>query len=131
VPLAPKKDEVGLPCLGKLAFQVLCCLRPGEAHLLAGCLEKAHSLATRALALFCEHQQHSSQAYALHLLGEIAVQSESREVEAAEAHYRQALALAEELGMGPLLAPLPPGSRHALCHNRPAGAGPHRALESS
>ena len=47
----------------------------------------------------------------------------------AEAHYRQALALAEELGMRPLQRPLPPRPRHAVCHDRPAGAGPRRALD--
>jgi tetratricopeptide (TPR) repeat protein len=43
-------------------------------------------------------------AYALRLLGEIAARREPPESERAEAHYRQALALAEELGMRPLVA---------------------------
>jgi hypothetical protein len=38
------------------------------------------------------------------LLGEIAAQREPPERESAEAHYRQALALAEELSMRPLQA---------------------------
>jgi Flp pilus assembly protein TadD len=42
--------------------------------------------------------------YALRLLGDIAAQREPPEVEPAEAHYRQALALADELGMRPLQA---------------------------
>ena len=50
------------------------------------------------------HQERGNQAYALRLLGEIAAQREPPEVEQAEAHYRQALALAEELGMRPLQA---------------------------
>src|SRR5262249_16121730 len=44
------------------------------------------------------------EAYALHLLGEIAARCEPPEREQAEIYYLQALALAEELGMRPLLA---------------------------
>jgi len=43
-------------------------------------------------------------AYTLRLLGEIAAQKDSLDVGEAEDHYRQALALAEELGMRPLIA---------------------------
>ena len=57
-----------------------------------------------ALALACKYQQRGNQAYALRLLGEIAARREPPQVEPAEAHYRQALALAEELGMRPLVA---------------------------
>jgi class 3 adenylate cyclase len=45
----------------------------GEALLLAGRPEEAYALAEHALAHACEHQQRSYQAYALSLLGEIAV----------------------------------------------------------
>jgi class 3 adenylate cyclase/DNA-binding winged helix-turn-helix (wHTH) protein/tetratricopeptide (TPR) repeat protein len=84
--------------------QVACRLSLGKAQLLAGRLEEAHTLAERALVLAREHQQHGSQAYALHLLGEIAARREPLDVAQAEAHYQQALALAEELGMRPLQA---------------------------
>jgi tetratricopeptide (TPR) repeat protein len=84
--------------------QALCRLSLGEAHLLADRLEAAYALAEQALALARAHQEHGSQAYALRLLGEIAAHRESPETEPAEAHYRQALALAEELGMRPLQA---------------------------
>ena len=57
-----------------------------------------------ALALAREHQERGNQAYALRLLGDIAARREPPESEPAEAHYRQALALAEELGMRPLQA---------------------------
>ena len=40
----------------------------------------------------------------MHLLGDIAAQRASPEAAAAEAHYRQALTLAEELGSRPLQA---------------------------
>jgi tetratricopeptide (TPR) repeat protein len=84
--------------------QVLCSLSLGEAQVLAGRLEEAHALAERALALAREHQARGNEAYALRLLGDIAVRREPSEVEQAEAHYRQALTLAEALGMRPLQA---------------------------
>ena len=46
---------------------------------MAGHLEEAHTLAERTLVLAREHQEHGHQAYALRLLGEIAVRRESRE----------------------------------------------------
>ena len=70
----------------------------------AGRLEEAHALAARALALARAHQERGNQAYALRLLGEIAAHRDPPEAEQAEAHYQQALALAEELGMRPLQA---------------------------
>jgi hypothetical protein len=45
-----------------------------------------------------------NQAYALHLLGDIAARREPLEIVLTEAHYQEALALAEELGMRPLQA---------------------------
>jgi tetratricopeptide (TPR) repeat protein len=70
----------------------------------AGRLEEAHALAERALALARERQERGHEAYNLRLLGEIMVRREPSEVEQAEAHYQQALALAEDLGMRPLQA---------------------------
>jgi tetratricopeptide (TPR) repeat protein len=85
-------------------LQALCSLSLGEARLWAGHLEEAQALAERALALTRAHQERGHEAYALRLLGEIAAHRGSPDVDAAEAHYRQALALAEELGMRPLQA---------------------------
>jgi class 3 adenylate cyclase/tetratricopeptide (TPR) repeat protein len=87
-----------------VSFQALCRLPLSEAQLLAGRLEEAHALAERALALACEHQEQGHQAYALHLLGDIAVWCDPPRVEEAETHYQGALALADELGMRPLVA---------------------------
>ena len=84
--------------------QLLCSLSLGEAQMLAGHMEKAHALAEQALAPARERQERGNQAYALRLLGEIAARREPPEVEPAEAHYQQALALANELGMRPLQA---------------------------
>jgi tetratricopeptide (TPR) repeat protein len=85
-------------------FQVLCCLPLGEAQMLAGRLKDAHALAERTLALARAQQERGHQAYALRLLGDIAVRCKPPEHDQAKAHYRQALALAEALGMRPLQA---------------------------
>src|SRR5262249_19040988 len=44
------------------------------------------------------------EAWALRMLGEIAAHSDPPRVEQAESYYRQALTLADELGMRPLVA---------------------------
>ena len=85
-------------------LQLLCSLPLGEAHLLAGRLEEAHALAERTLALARAHQERGHEAYALRLLGDSAARRDPPESESAVAHYQQALALAEELGMRPLQA---------------------------
>jgi tetratricopeptide (TPR) repeat protein len=85
-------------------YQALCTLPLGEAKMLAGRLEEARSLAERTLALTHEHQERGHEAYALHLLGDIAARCEPPEYERAEVYYEEATALAEELGMRPLLS---------------------------
>jgi tetratricopeptide (TPR) repeat protein len=85
-------------------FQALCHLSLAEAQVLAGRLEEAHTLAERALALAQAHQERGHEAYALRLLSEIAAHRDPPEVDQAEAFYHQALALADALGMRPLLA---------------------------
>jgi predicted ATPase len=89
---------------GTVVHQAFCHLSLGKAQLLAGRLEEAHTLAQHTLRLARERQERGHQAYALRLLGGIAAWSEPPESEQAEAHYRQALALADELGMRPLVA---------------------------
>jgi tetratricopeptide (TPR) repeat protein len=75
-----------------------------EAYMLAGRLEDAIALAGRALDLCREHEERGHQAWSHRLLGEIHSHQDPSDVENAESHYRQALTLAEELGMRPLLA---------------------------
>jgi tetratricopeptide (TPR) repeat protein len=84
--------RAGLPML--FGFPALCHLSP----------EEAQAFALRALELARTHQAQGHEAYALHLLGEIAAQREPLEAERAETHYRQALTLAEDLSMRPLQA---------------------------
>jgi tetratricopeptide (TPR) repeat protein len=84
-----------------LAFLVA---RLSEAYLLAGCLDEARQRAAQALDLARQYQQRGHQAWALWLLGESTARQASPEVEPAVSHYREALALAEALGMRPLQA---------------------------
>jgi tetratricopeptide (TPR) repeat protein len=76
----------------------------GHAYLLIGRLDEALERAQYALTLFREQKRPGEAAWALHLLGEIAVRREHPDIETAEAHYQRALALATELGMRPLVA---------------------------
>ncbi len=76
----------------------------GEAHWLAGRSEDATAPARRALEAAREMKERGNEAYALHLLGEIAAHGDPPAAGSAGAHYRQALALADELGMRPLVA---------------------------
>jgi tetratricopeptide (TPR) repeat protein len=103
VPLLTQAMEqtAGVAMVG---FQAPCSLSLGEAQLLAGRLEEAHVLATRTLALTEALQERGNQAYALRLLGDIAARRTPLDSAAAVAHYRQALSLAEALGMRPLTA---------------------------
>jgi tetratricopeptide (TPR) repeat protein len=76
----------------------------GEAHLLANRQDDARAVARRALDLARRQKERGNEAWVLRLLGEIAGQAEPPDLESAEEHYRQALALADELGMRPLAA---------------------------
>jgi len=75
-----------------------------EAYLLAGREADARAAAQRALGLARQHKERGHEAYTLRLLGEIAAREVPLDIGKAENHYRQALALAEELGMRPLVA---------------------------
>jgi tetratricopeptide (TPR) repeat protein len=74
----------------------------GEVHLLAGRPADALAVARRALDLAHHQKERGSEAWVLRLLGEIAAQADPPEPESARAHYGQALARADELGMRPL-----------------------------
>jgi tetratricopeptide (TPR) repeat protein len=76
----------------------------GEGYLLAGRREKANQVASCGLSLAQEKKERGYEAWALRLLGEIAAREDPVDIGKAEDHYRQALALAEELGMRPLIA---------------------------
>ena len=88
----------------RVDFQASCRLALGEAQVRTGQLEEARTLAERALVHAHERQEWGHQAYAHRLLGDIMARRDPPDRESAEAHYRQALALAERLGMRPLQA---------------------------
>jgi tetratricopeptide (TPR) repeat protein len=72
----------------------------GQAYGLVGRLDEAVHTAHRALQLARAYQERGWEAYAFRLLGEISMR---REILQVEAYYGQALVLAEELEMRPLL----------------------------
>jgi tetratricopeptide (TPR) repeat protein len=90
-----------LPLLGQIEGNPV--IR-GEGYLLAGDVEEADRLAQQALANSRHRKMRGNEAQALWLLGEIAMRRDPPDVASAEAHYQQALTLAEELGMRPLQA---------------------------
>ena len=74
----------------------------GRACLLHGQLDEARRLGNRAIESSPRHPGYA--AHALHLLGDVATHPDRFDAESGEAHYRQALALAEPRGMRPLVA---------------------------
>jgi len=90
--------------MGRIGIQSLWVAGLSEAYLLAGRMPEAVQLAGRALDLSRAHKERGHEAWALRLLGEIAAHQDPPEIEPAATHYRQALALADALGMRPLVA---------------------------
>jgi tetratricopeptide (TPR) repeat protein len=103
LPLLEQAEQRGT-AMGTTGGQSLRVGYVSEAYLLAGRMQEAMQLAGRALDLARAHKERGHEAWALRLLGEIAAHQDPLEIEPAEHHYRQALALAEALGMRPLQA---------------------------
>ena len=76
----------------------------GQAYLSAGRSEDASRCAREALDMCRQRTRRDGEADALHLIGDLAARQEPPASEEAMAHYRQALALANELGIRPLVA---------------------------
>ena len=76
----------------------------GGAYLLDGRLADATRIAQDGLAAARQRGEREVEGQLLRLLGDIAAHPDRFEADTAEAHYRQALALAEELGLRPLIA---------------------------
>jgi class 3 adenylate cyclase/tetratricopeptide (TPR) repeat protein len=85
-------------------WEALAELRMGEALFAAGRVYEARIAAMRALDFTRERGEQGREAWTLHLLGEIDAHPPATSVDTAESLYRQALALAERLGMRPLVA---------------------------
>ena len=75
-----------------------------EVWRLAGHGEEAWPHARQALDLARHHKERADEAFALHQLGVVLAYADLPDAAQAEAHYQQALALADELGMRPLQA---------------------------
>jgi len=93
------QHQAGRGIVGRLGWAYVSL---GRAALLVGRLDEARSLGDRAIEFSPGHQ--GFMAHALHLLGDIATHPDRFDAENGEAHYRQALTLAEPRGMRPLVA---------------------------
>jgi tetratricopeptide (TPR) repeat protein len=87
---------------GSASVPAVACL--ADAYLLAGSRDAAWSTGERALALAHRHEERGNEAYVRMVLGAVAAQADPPDEGQAETQWRQALALAEELGMRPLAA---------------------------
>jgi class 3 adenylate cyclase/tetratricopeptide (TPR) repeat protein len=90
--------------IGLQSYRSLILVRLGEACVLADRLVEALGLAWRALALTRERGERGYEAWALHLHGEIASHGDRPDAQQAEGYHREAIALATDLGMRPLVA---------------------------
>jgi class 3 adenylate cyclase/tetratricopeptide (TPR) repeat protein len=89
--------------IGLRSYRSLIVVHLGEACVLADRLVDALALARRALAQSRERGERGYEARALHLLGEITSHGDPLDAQQAEGYHRQAMALATDLGMRPLV----------------------------
>jgi class 3 adenylate cyclase/tetratricopeptide (TPR) repeat protein len=94
-------EDIHTGAMGRHALRVAWL---SEVCRLAGHGEEAWQHARQALDLARQHKERGNEALALHQLGVVLAHTDPPDVAQAEAHYQQALALAEELGMRPLVA---------------------------
>ena len=108
-----EREAVAMKRMGGHAMLLV---RLGETYLRVGRAGDALSCAWRALHLSRAHKEHGHEAYAIRLLAELGSSGDSPDLEKSETFYREAIALAERLGMRPLLAEcqLGLGQRHLL-----------------
>jgi tetratricopeptide (TPR) repeat protein len=90
--------------MGALGYYSVLVVWLSEVCRLAGHGEEAWQHARQALDLARQHKEHGNEARALHQLGIVHAHAVPLDAVPAEAYYQQALVLAEELGMRPLVA---------------------------
>jgi tetratricopeptide (TPR) repeat protein len=90
--------------LGVRAYLPLWTAQLAEGLLAAGQIERARAVAQRALELALVHKERGHHARGLKLLGDVLAAASPADSDAAEARYREAHALADELAMRPLTA---------------------------
>jgi len=91
-----------LEAMGHTVGQSIQFVYLGAAYALTDRLDDALAAAGRALTVSRDHGHRNAEAKALRLLGDISARRDS--MEGAERHYRDALGLAEELEIRPLIA---------------------------
>jgi tetratricopeptide (TPR) repeat protein len=111
--------------LGIRAYYPLWMLNLAEGYLAAGKSTQAAETAREALELARTGGERGHEAYAHHLLGEIAVRGASPALDEALERYQTALGLAEQLGMRPLV-----GLAHLGLRAAHAGAGRRAEAET-
>jgi len=89
--------------IGRISRLALLIVKCGEVHLLAGDALTANGCAAKALRLATEQKERGNVVYATRLFAAIRASEQPGSPEVA-AHYREALQLARELGMRPLIA---------------------------
>jgi tetratricopeptide (TPR) repeat protein len=89
---------------GRLENNSFLVARLSEVCRLAGDHEEARQRARQALDLARHSKERGNEALALHQLGAVYAHADPPDAVQAEAHYQQAIALAEALGMRPLQA---------------------------
>src|SRR5262249_10923845 len=103
IPLLDQTRE-HVTSMSRMAYREIVLTELSEALLLVDHVDEARTLAERLLDLSHTHTGHGYQAHPYRLLGDSATHRDPPDMAQAEAHYRQALALAEEMGMRPLQA---------------------------
>jgi ATP/maltotriose-dependent transcriptional regulator MalT len=101
--LAPEA-RTAIEQVGLRWWEALAELRHGEALFAAGRVDEARAAASHALGLARERGEQGHEAWALRLLGEIAAHPGALVADDATGHYHESLALAERLGMRPVVA---------------------------
>jgi tetratricopeptide (TPR) repeat protein len=87
-----------------MVFRAHVHLWAAEAHLRAGLLDAAFGNAGRALEIARNNSERGHEGWALRLLADAISQREHPDANKAQAYFREALLLADELGMHPLQA---------------------------
>jgi tetratricopeptide (TPR) repeat protein len=98
----------------------------GEAYVLEGRFDEALRHGHEGLALSRSQEERGDEGWCMRLLGEIASRREPGNISKGEGYYRQALALADELGMRPLAAHCHSHLAELLEKERPGQASEHR-----
>ena len=103
IPLLEQAVDAGVSMKFPMAQALRLCLL-GEAYVSARRVADAFNAAGRALTQSRDYKERGNEAWAIRLLGEIHSEEDPINFKAAQASYDQAIALAQELGMRPLVA---------------------------